>query len=201
MTSHPVQIEIRSPEHFDRMQLVLRLGLMIVLGAFGISGAWAAGLLYLLLPLAAAITISSDGGDAYTRDVAPQVWRVLRWLLELSAYMMLVTDRFPTADGDNVRTEIRFTARPSTASAVGRLFTSIPAALVLCVLSVVSCVLCMFAIVIVLVGAHMPGWILAFQRGVLRWQGRFAAYHASIIDEYPVFGFDTSGPAAAGVAR
>ena len=191
MTPHPIQIEVRSPEHFDRIQLVLRLGVMILLAALGISGAWVAGLLYLLLPLAAAITISSEGADAYTRDVAPQLWRALRWLLELSAYMMLLTDRFPTADGDSVRSEVRFTAHPSVASAIGRVFTTIPAALVLCLAACFSWVLSVVAVILVLAGAKMPHWILAFQGGVLRWQARCAAYHASIVDDYPSFALES----------
>ena len=200
---YPVQLEVKSPDHFDRIQLVLRLVLMIVLAWFGVTAGWLACLLYGALPLAAAITISSEGRDVYTQDFAPQLWRVLRWLLEFSAYMMLVTDRFPTADGYCVRPEIRFTSRPTIGSALGRLVTSIPSAIVLCVLSFVSSVVCVVAIVFVLVGAGMPAGILGYQRGVLRWQARLLAYHASLVDEYPPFSLETDGGhgAAAAAAR
>lgn len=184
---YPVQLEVESPEHFDRIQLLLRLVLAVLLGWLGISAGWLACLLYAALPLAAAITISSEGRDVYTRDFGPQLWRVLRWLLELSAYMMLVTDRFPTANGNFVRVDIRFTSRPTIGSAIGRLLASIPSALVLCVLSLISSVLCLVAIVFVLVSTNMPHSILAYQRGVLRWQARLIAYHASLVDEYPPF--------------
>ncbi|HTR50367.1 MAG TPA: DUF4389 domain-containing protein [Kofleriaceae bacterium] len=202
---HPVQLEIASPDHFDRIQLVLRLAVTIVLGWIGLSGGWLAMLLYLMLPVAAAITISSSGRDAFVRDFAPQLWRVLRWLLELSAYMMLVTDRFPTADGDRVRAEIRFTSHATTASAIGRLVTSLPSTFALCVLSIPSWLLCVVAVLVVLVGAPMPAGILAFQRGVLRWQARLLAYHAALVDEYPPFALETDhrhgGGAAAPIAR
>ena len=200
MTEYPVQLEVRSPEHFDRIQVVLRLVVGVVLAWIGVSAGWFACLLYLGLPLAAAITISSEGRDVYTRDFAPQLWRVLRWVFELSAYMMMLTDRFPTADGDSVRVDIRFTANPTVGSSLARLATSIPSALVLCVLSWISAVLCIVAIVFVLVGAPMPASILAYQRGVLRWQARLLAYHASLVAEYPPFSFETDGghrPAAA----
>ena len=193
MTEYPVQLEVRSPDHFDRIQLVLRLVLMVVLGWFGATAGWLACLLYAALPLAAATIISSEGRDAYAGEVGPQLWRVLRWLLELSAYMMLLSDRFPTADGDSVRVDIRFTSRPTIGSALGRLVTSIPSALLLCVLLPISSVFCVVAIVFVLVGTPMPPAILAFQRGVLRWQARLVAYHASLVDEYPPFSFETNG--------
>jgi hypothetical protein len=45
--------------------------------------------------------------------------------------------------------------------------------------------------------------ILSFQRGVLRWQARLVAYHASLVEEYPPFSFETGDghgatPAASG---
>ena len=42
-----------------------------------------------------------------------------------------------------------------------------------------------------LFGAAMPAWILAYQRGMLRWEARLAAYHACLVEEYPPFSFDT----------
>ena len=37
----------------------------------------------------------------------------------------------------------------------------------------------------VLLGAAIPASITGFQRGVLRWQARLVAYHASLVDHYP----------------
>lgn len=192
MSDYPVQLDVTSPPHFDRIQLLLRLLLAVVLACFGITAGWMAWALYALLPLVAAIAISTDGADAYETRVGPAVWRALRWLLELGAYMMLVTDRFPTADGDRVHIELQHTAKPRLGSALARIVTSLPSACILCVLGFVSSILCAVAIVIVLVGATMPEWILAYQRGVLRWEARLAAYHASLVDEYPPFSFETS---------
>ena len=76
-------------------------------------------------------------------------------------------------------------------TALSRLLTSIPSGIVLCFLWFVSGILWLFAAVAVLLGAAMPGSILAFQRGVLRWQARLVAYHASLVEEYPPFSFDT----------
>lgn len=198
---HPVQLDVRSPAHFDRVQLVLRLVLVVLLAWVGLSTGWLGIALYLLLPAAAAIAVSSECRDVYRQDFAPQLWHILRWLFELSAYMMLVTDRFPTADGELVHAEVRITSEPTIGSALGRLLTSIPSALVLGVLGIGSAILTVVAVIVVLVAAPMPGWILAYQRGVLRWQARLAAYHASLVDEYPPFSLETGnthgGPAAA----
>jgi len=188
---HPVHVEVKSPPRFDRIQLLLRITLAVVLGWLGITGGWLACVLYALLPVVAATVISSLGSAAYTTDVGPKLWRVLVWLLQLSAYMMLLVDRFPTGGDDPVRIEIRFAEQPKTSSALLRLVTSIPSGVFLLVLWCVSSVLWLVAAGLVLLGGPMPDAILAFQRGVLRWQTRLVAYHASLIDEYPPFLFET----------
>ena len=43
----------------------------------------------------------------------------------------------------------------------------------------------------VLFTERIPPSILAFQRGVLRWNARLVAYHASLVEEYPPFALDT----------
>jgi hypothetical protein len=56
-------------------------------------------------------------------------------------------------------------------------------------------VLVIVGAVTILIDGHVPSGILAFQRGMLRWQARLLAYHASLIEEYPPFSFeDTQHP-------
>ena len=189
-SDYPVHVEVTSPKHFERVQLLLRVILAIVLGWVGVTAGWLVWMLYGALPLIAAIAISARGSERYMAEVAPRVWRVLAWLLSLSAYMMLLVDRLPI-DGDaSTRVEIRFTGRPTVRTALMRLLTSVPSGFVLMVLWFVSSVLWLLAAALVLLGAPMPGSLLAFQRGVLRWQARLVAYHASFVDEYPPFAFD-----------
>lgn len=188
---HSVQVDVTSPDHFDRLQLALRVVLAIVLSWIGITAGWLVCALYGVLPLIAAVVISSIGTDGYMRDFAPRVGRVLTWLLQLSAFMALLVDRFPTGDDGDARVRIRYTARPTIKSALLRLLTSIPSGLVLFGLWMVSGLLWVVAAVIVLVGGPMPRSILAFQRAALRWQARLVAYHASLVDEYPPFSFDS----------
>ena len=188
---YPVQVEVTSPARFDRIQLLLRIVLSIVLGWIGITAGWLIFVLFGTLPLIAALAISSTSSERYQADVAPKVWRVLRWLLGLSAFMHLLVDRFPTEQDDGVRVDIRFTGRPTVRSALMRLLTSIPSGLVLGLVWIVSGVLLLVGAVIILLGGPMPQSILAFQRGRLRWEARLVAYHASLVEEYPPFSLDT----------
>jgi len=197
---HPVHVEVAPPPQLERIQLLLRIALAVVLGWLGVTAGWLACALYALLPLIAAIAISSAGGTGYATDLGPKLWRVLTWLLQFSAYMMLLVDRFPTGGDYPVRLEIRFTGQPTIGSALLRLATSIPSGLFLLFLWCVSAVLWLVGAVFVLAGVPMPGAILAFQRGVLRWQARLVAYHASLVDAYPPFSFETSDGRDAAIA-
>jgi hypothetical protein len=196
MSDYPVQLEVSSPPRFDRIQLLLRIAFAIVLGWFGITAGWLVFLLYFTLPLIAAIAISSIGGARYTAEVAPRLWNVLSWLLRLSAYMALLTDRFPTDNRDSVQIDARFTGQPTVGSAVSRLLMSIPSGIVLSALWCVSSVLWVIEAIFVLVTNRIPASLLAYQRGVLRWQTRLVAYHASLVDEYPPFSFDAGDDSA-----
>src|SRR6185503_13586974 len=59
----------------------------------------------------------------YLEKVAPQIWSVLDWFLRLSAYMLLLVDRFPTDEARGVVTAIRYTGHPTAGSALARLIT------------------------------------------------------------------------------
>jgi hypothetical protein len=190
---------VTSPPHFDRVQLLLRIGIAMVLGWLGLTVGWLVCLLFGALPLIAAVAISSKR-DAYLEEVAPPIWGVLDWLLRLSAYMLLLVDRFPTEETRSVVTEIRYTGHPTAGSALARLITSVPSGVVLMLLWFVSSVLWVVAALAVLLGLSMPPSILAFQRGVLRWQGRLVAYHASFVVEYPPWSFDTETPSGEALA-
>ena len=189
---YPVHVEVTSPPHFDRIQLLLRIVLAIVLGWVGITGGWLVCALYGALPLIAAIAISSFGAVAYETDIGPRVARVLGWLLQLWAFTGMLVDRFPAGDDTSTRIDIRITGKPTLGSAFARLLTSIPSGLVLALLWCVSAVLCFIAFWVVLFVESVPHPILAFQRAVLRWQANLVAYHASLVDEYPPFELDTS---------
>jgi len=189
MATYPVDVDVESPPRFERIQLLVRVVIAIVAGWFGITAGWLGCVLYGVLPLVAAISVSSRGD--FTTRVAPRLSRVLGWFVQFSAYMMLLVDRFPTGDDVSTRVTIQVTDRPTTGSALLRLLTSLPSALVLAVLWFVSGILWIVGAVFVLINTTIPASILGFQRGVLRWIANLLAYHASLVVEYPPFSLDT----------
>jgi hypothetical protein len=192
MTSEsPIRVDVTSPAHFERVQLLLRILLAIALGVVGITTGWLVWLLYVALPVIAAIAISSFGAARYMGEVGPRIWRVLAWLLQLSAYMLILVDRFPTGEEHPVHVEIRVSGTPTIGSALLRLLTSIPSGLVLMVLWLVSFLAWLYSAALVLFEAQIPRSILGFQRAVLRWQAHLVAYHASLVEEYPPFALHT----------
>jgi hypothetical protein len=194
---YPVDLDVVPPARFERVQLALRLTVGIVLGFVGVSGGWLSCLLYLALPVFAAIAISNRGAPAYLGDTGAAVWRALTWVLQFWAYMMLLSDRFPV--GDRACTvELRPTGAPTPGTALLRLITSIPAAFVQCILAAIGCVLAMIGWITILVAESVPAWILRYQHGVLRGAARLLGYHASLVEEYPPFGLDlhAAGPPA-----
>ncbi len=190
--TYPVQLEVTSPARFDRVQLALRLVLAIALGWVGVSAGWLGCALFLALPVIAAVMISTRGAQAYLDDTGPKMWRVVSWLLAFSAYMLLLTDRFPAGEPTDVQVQLRADGHPTTGSALLRLITSLPSGFVLALLGCVSSVLFLIGAVTILAEQQVPAWILGFQRGVLRWQARLAGYHASLVDEYPPFSFEAA---------
>lgn len=190
--TYPVQIDVTSPLRFDRVQLALRAVVAIALGCVGVTAGWLSWLLFLTLPVIAAIAVSTRGARSYVDDLGPRLWRMLSWLLAFSAYMLLLVDRFPTGEPTGVTVEIRIDGQPTPGSALLRLITSIPSGFVLVLLGIVSWVLVIAGAVMILIERRVPAGILGFQRGILRWQARLLAYHASLVDEYPPFSFEAA---------
>ncbi len=188
MPAYPVQLEVSSPPVFDRMQLLVRLAIGIALGWLGVTLGWLWCFLFFALPIVAAIVVSTRGAGFYMQKAAPKIWSGLTWLLAFSAYMLLLTDRVPI-DDHRVHSELRMTGRPTIGTTLARLLMSIPSAIALCFVGLVSCVLWVVALFTILVSRTVPASIIDFQTGYLRWQARLAAYHASFVEEYPPFSF------------
>jgi hypothetical protein len=198
LANHPVHVEVTSPARFDRLQLLLRLGVAVVLAWIGITAGALVAFLFLALPVIAALALTDPDRARFSRDVEPREWRVLRWLLRFCAYMMLLVDRFPVDEtDDDASVTLTYTGEPTCGSALARLATSIPSGFVLAMLWMVGGVLWWIAAASVLFTECVPQWILAYQRGVLRWNARLVAYHASLVAEYPPFLLETEGAATA----
>ena len=191
MAEYPVVFDISRPERFERIQVFLRILLLIIISIVTVAVGWIFGLVYLLLPVLAAILVSNRGRERFIEEEGARVSGWLRWLVAFYAYLIILTDRFPTErPGEIVRFEVRAGGSPTVGSALLRLVYSIPNAFVFLLLGIVSVAVWLIAAVMVLVRESYPKGLYNFQRGVLRWEARLLGYHASLVEEYPPFALD-----------
>ena len=185
MTSlaHPVQLNVDPPARIPRIHVVIRLALLLALGTI----AWSAiyWLLYLALPALVALVVTQEGEERYRAEEAPRLVRWLRWLAGAYAYLWFLTGALPTAEGGPVDLRIRVGASPTPSSAMLREIYSIPALLVLLLLSTASGLLWLVAAAFVLVRERVPAGIAAFLMLTITFQFRLLAYHLSLVDRYP----------------
>jgi len=194
--AYPVTFNIEQPEKFNRAQVVLRLLIVILLAFLANALGWIYGLIYLALPVLAAIFISQKGARTYLDESRNGMQRWLRFIIGFYAYLHLLTDRIPEdKPTDPVHYAITPTGSPSVGQALLRIILGIPHVIVLFFLGIVAFVLMVVAAIMILVQESYPAGIYGFLRGYVRWQARLLAYMASLVDEYPPFAFDT-GPEA-----
>ena len=183
MSDHPVQLEVTIPGRTARLHVVTRLALMVALGVLGTSAlTWA---LYLAIPAVVALVISQKGGEHYLTDSAQPIVKVLRWFASAYGYLWMLTDVLPSTQGGPIELHVTPEGQPTMGSALLRLITSLPALLLLALLSALAGLLWIVAAVVVLVRERMPDAIARFIALVLRFQFRLVAYHLSIVDRYP----------------
>jgi Domain of unknown function (DUF4389) len=186
-----VTVEVERPPAFQRAHVFLRVVALIVIGWLGHP----AGLLWLGLPVVAAILISQKGGQRYLDESGPAVTRVLNWLVDLIAYLALLTDELPGQGEHPARFRVERSGSPTVGSALLRIVYAIPSLLVLAILLFVGAIVWTLAAVLVLIGGHYPEGLWRFQLGLVRWEAWVFAYLASLVDSYPPFTLET-GPAS-----
>jgi hypothetical protein len=190
-----VIFDVRYPERFDRVQVVMRVVILLLIAIIGIPVWW---ILYLGLPVLAAVMVSQKDGARYVGEDAPRVTRWLRWIMAATAYLWILTDRLPGSVEEPVRFEVEPSGTPTPGSALLRIITAIPSAFVLALLGFISAVVWVIVAVWVLIDERCPESLYGFQRGVVRWLARLLAYLASLVEPYPPFSLDTKpiAPAA-----
>jgi hypothetical protein len=189
----PVAFDIARPEGFDRAQVAVRIGLLVVIG-------WMVeplGLLWIGLPVVAAILISRKGGERYLNEDGPTVVRALNWVVDLAAYISLLTDRLPSRDAHVVRFDVERSGSPTTRSAILRIVYAIPTLVALAVLTWIASIVWLIAMVLVFSKGTYPESWWHFLRGVVGWEARAIAYLASLTDQYPPFSLATGSASAA----
>ena len=180
---NPVGFEIERPAAFKREHVFLRVAVLIVVGWVGHP--W--GLLWLGLPLVAAILVSQKGGQRYLDENGPAVTRVLNWILDLAAYLALLTDELPGGSGHAVRFQVERSGSPTVGSVLLRILWAIPSLIVLAILSFVGAIVWLIAAVSVLVDERYGEGLWRFLAGLVRWEAHLLAYLASLVDDYPPF--------------
>lgn len=183
MIDHPVQLEVQIPSRTARVHVLTRLALLVAVGTLGTSALY--GALYVGLPALVALVVSQKGPEAYFTRYAPRVLSVLRWLAAAYGFLWMLTDVLPTAQGSPVDLHIQLSGQPAVGSALLRLITSVPAVLLLMLLSIVASLLWVVAALFVLARGRMPEGVARFIIATLRYQFRLVAYHLSLVDRYP----------------
>ncbi len=181
MNTHPVQLKVASGSS-RRVHVLIRLLVLVALGAVGWSSIY--WLVYLAVPAVVALLVTNDRRD-YPDEYAPRVMRVLRWLAGAYAYLWLLTDEPPSVEGGPVELTVELHGMPTPGSALARIVTSVPALIVLAVLSMVSAVLWVLGALAILLVERVPAWITDFIAMKLSYQFRLMAYHLSLVDTYP----------------
>jgi hypothetical protein len=194
MTRHPIQLSVRSPLRTARLHVLTRLALLLAVGMLGCSAFYWA--LYFALPAVAALLILQKGPERYLGEDAPRVVRALRWLAAAYAFLWMLTDVLPTAEASPVDLQVEPRGSPTPASALLRLLTSLPALVLVAVLSAAGGLLWLVGAAFVLMFERMPGAIADFLVLTLRLQFRLVAYHLSLVDRYPSLEGSDAAPVA-----
>jgi len=192
--AYPVIFDLDQQPKYDKMQVVIRILILIVLSILGGVFGWAGWLLYLAIPVLAAILISQKGAQRYFGEANDDIVKWLRIVAAFYSYMFLLTDRLPNEEPkQTLRLEISPQGEPTVGGVLLRIIYAIPHAIVLSLLGIVAALLALIAAIMVLVQESYPEGIFGFLRGYMRWHARVAAYMAGLVQDYPPFAFDT-GP-------
>jgi hypothetical protein len=190
----PVTFDVERPPVFQRAHVFLRVALLVVIGWIGHP----VGLLWLGLPVVAAILVSQKGGQRYLDESGPTVTGALNWILDLVAYLALLTDQLPGQGEHPARLQVERSGSPTLGSTLLRILYAIPSLIVLAILTFVGAIVWVIAVVLVLAKENYPDSLWRFLLGIVRWEACLLAYLASLVDRYPPFGLETgsASPAA-----
>ena len=182
------------PKRWTRVQVLLRLGVLLCLAVVGAPIGYLFGVFYVALPVVAALLVSQKGGSAYLADAAPRIARAMYWWNAVLAYLLFLTDRIESeetlpdsADQGHFRFQVAFAGPPTVGRALLRWLTSLPELIVLAVLWSVGGIVLLIAAVCVLVVERVPNFALGYLQFLLVFQARLLAYHASLVEAHALW--------------
>ncbi len=185
-TAYPVRLEISYVGKSSRWLLFLRLfffwALVLPLIIVGIAVTF---LLWLSW-----FAVMNDG--RYPRLlVKPMIWW-LRFNYRTTAYLGLMTDRFPLDEGHEspVSLDVVVPPRTSRLTTFFRFLLILPHAIALIFVSLAWYLTTIVAWFAILFTGRYPKGLFNFGTGVLRWSARYDAYRFFLVDKYPPFSLD-----------
>jgi hypothetical protein len=194
-SSYPVTLESRFSPRYDRIQVLYRVLWLAAIGLLHQTLGSLFVVLYLILPGAAAIAVTRNREAGFGEHDRDALVAVIDWAVSFYAYLLFVSDRFPSPTGNNAtRLVVRPSGAPRVGSALARLLTTLPHAIVLGILGFCAGLVAFAMAVAVLVSEACPEGLRAFQRDVVAWIGRVLAYHASLVETYPPFSLSGGEP-------
>jgi uncharacterized protein DUF4389 len=191
-SAYPVHYHVWFPPRFARLQLLVRFVAALALAVVGLSFGSLFVFAYLALPVFAAVRLSTRTPSEYVADDGARLVRGLQWFAAVNAWFALIADRLPARDPkETVELAIVPDAKaPTPGSAMLRLITGIPSALVLGLLGMIGAFVWLWAALTILINERVGHVAFEYLEGVQRWAMRLLAYQASLVDEYPPYSFD-----------
>jgi hypothetical protein len=182
-----IRIDPAVSTHFSRSEAALRVAVVLTLSVLGAPIAWGFGALYLLLPVMAAIVISTRGAQGYLEGEGTRVLALLRWWTAFVGYLLFLSDRFPLeAPAPSSVRLIVGGSQATVGNALLRLLTSLPIVAVLMVLWWLAGVLAVVSVLTILLTESVPPFCIRYFTFVAELQAQLLVYHAALTDRYPL---------------
>lgn len=196
--AYPVHFLVERPARFTRLQLAVRLVAFCALGVLGLSFGMVFGFAYLALPAFAASRLAAArDADGYVARDGPRIVQALRWFAAVSAWAALTAEHLPgRSPTETVTLELEGEPHPTASTALWRVLSGLPSALVLGLLGALGVLVWLWAALTILVSERVGDGAFHYLSGLQRWSVRLLAYQASLVDEYPPFSFAEAPPPA-----
>jgi hypothetical protein len=182
---YPVEVSVAMPARFERIQVLLRIAIWVILGFLSQFGL---GMIFFAGPIVSAVLIGQKGGAEFHAQHGATYAKVIRFLTGLQAYLFVGVEEIPSWDKPGPATySYTPSGTPTVGSALMRFIMVIPQAIVLGIVGFVAMILAFVAAVMVLVNESVSHDIWKFQMGMVAWEARVLSYYLSMVEEYPPF--------------
>lgn len=185
MSAYPVSVSVAKPDRFQRVHLLLRIGLWVVVTYLFNS------FLLLVGPVISAVLVAQRGDQSFHERYGEIYGKVVAFMMGLQGYMFFASDEFPEwGGGGSLRYDYTPTGEPTVGSALLRIIMVIPHLIALWVVGILALALGFVAAVTVLFSQSVPHGVWKFLMGYVAWDARVLTYFLSMVEEYPPFSLD-----------